>query len=242
MITWLPCILGAYLLGSIPFGYLIARGRGIDIRAKGSGNVGATNVGRVLGRRFGILCFFLDAGKGAVSVIGSGLLTGAWARPVATPPDQVPLAAADVWLWLAVAAGALLGHMYSPWLGFRGGKGVATGFGGLLSMWSLMTIPAAVALVLWGLTLRLTRYVSMASMIAALSLPVTTVLMALATMRRDDLQPHPLRGALPLMITTVALAALVVFQHRGNLARLRAGTEPKVGRRSNADGGSTNTP
>ncbi len=135
--TWAALLALAFLAGSIPFGLLIAKSKGVDIRAHGSGNIGATNVGRVLGKRFGFACFFLDALKGALPVVIAGLVVGLWGRPLEG------IASADAWLWLAVGMLALLGHMFSPWIGFKGGKGVATGFGAMVAMWTPLTLPAA---------------------------------------------------------------------------------------------------
>ncbi|MHC5005256.1 MAG: glycerol-3-phosphate acyltransferase [Planctomycetota bacterium] len=229
MIVWIASIPAAFIIGSIPFGFLIARRRGVDIRQVGSGNVGATNVGRALGRRFGIGCFLLDAAKGAVPVVAAGLLGGTWGRPLIGTPAAAPPAPEEIWAWLAVAAAALLGHMFPPWLGFRGGKGVATGFGAMLAMWPVLTLPAAIALVVWAATVGLFRIVSLASVAAALSLPVSCVLLG-GLLRGAEDAGGPVATRLAPVIATVGLAALVVFRHRGNLARLRKGTEPRLGR------------
>jgi glycerol-3-phosphate acyltransferase PlsY len=219
--TWLTCILAAYLSGSIPFGVLIARGRGIDIRAHGSRNIGATNVGRVLGRRFGMLCFVLDVLKGALPVLAAGYLCGVLGRSASS------LSQVQMWLWLAVAVAAVLGHMYSPFIGFRGGKGVATAFGTMAAMWALLTIPALAAIVVWYGVIRLTRYVSVASMLAALSLPLG-YLVSLIPNTGSDILTALVHGSPPLIVTT-AMAGLVIFKHRGNIARLRRGEEPRIG-------------
>ena len=118
MTLWIVCIAGAYLAGSIPFGVIIGRARGIDIREHGSKNIGATNVSRVLGARLGLLCFVLDVGKGAGPVIAAGALFDLLGkRPV--DPDAATLTQSETWLWLAVAGATIVGHMYSPFLGFR---------------------------------------------------------------------------------------------------------------------------
>ena len=173
MIHWVWLIPSAYVAGSIPFGYLIGRAKGIDIRQHGSKNVGATNVGRLLGRRLGLMCFFLDVSKGAVPVIVAGVLNDLITQPItAITPSQM-------WLWLAIPCASVLGHMYSMFLGLRGGKGVATGFGGMLAMWPLLTFPALGVMVIWYGTLRMTRYVSVASMTASLSLPLAYLIRVL---------------------------------------------------------------
>lgn len=217
---WTIAIVGAYLLGSIPFGFLIARAKGLDIRQHGSRNIGATNVGRVLGRRWGMLCFALDVLKGALAVLLAGWWTGALG-------DANP-SASLAWLWLAVAGAAITGHMFTIFLRFKGGKGVATGFGALLAMWPHLTVPAIAALVVWIFTLRFTRYVSVSSILAAIILPISVALQAL--IRADGSPADRMAAVAPFLIATSALGALVIWKHRANIARLRAGTEPKVGR------------
>ncbi len=228
MTIWLIFIILAYFIGSIPVGVLLARSRGIDIREHGSKNVGATNVGRVLGKKLGYVCFVLDVAKGALPVIAAGLAAGVFGRSV------VEMSALDMWLWLTVGLAAVLGHMCSIFLRFTGGKGVATGFGALAAMWPLLTIPTFAALIVWYATMRISRYVSLASVLAALSLPVTTLLLL---MPQAPPEPDEANGpavdavvhAVPLLIVTAALAGLVVFKHRGNLRRIQRGEEPKVG-------------
>lgn len=206
-----------FAAGSIPFGLILGRAKGIDIRAHGSKNIGATNVGRVLGRKYGFLCFALDALKGAVPVLA------VWFVLVPAHLEQTNLVGM---LMPLVGIAAILGHVYSPWVGFRGGKGVATSFGALLAMWPLMTYPALGALVVWIIVLKLFRFVSLASMCAALSLPV---LLAVRAFWITGGNSPPADAVLPLLIAVTALAFLVIWKHRANIARLRAGTEPRVG-------------
>ncbi len=224
MIHWLWLIPSAYVVGSIPFGYLIGKAKGIDIRQLGSKNVGATNVGRVLGRRLGFVCLILDVFKGAVPVVVAGVFNDLITQPIESiTPSQM-------WLWLAVPSASVIGHMYSMFLGLRGGKGVATGFGGMLAMWPLLTFPALGVMVIWYGVLRLTRYVSIASMTASLSLPLAYLIRVLPPDAMDVELSQTLdrvwRASPPLIITTV-LALLIVYQHRSNIARLRRGDEPK---------------
>ena len=226
MTLWIVCIAGAYLAGSIPFGVIIGRARGIDIREHGSKNIGATNVSRVLGRRLGLLCFVLDVGKGAGPVIAAGALFGLLGKRPVDPDAETVLTQAKTWLWLAVAGATIFGHMYSPFLGFRGGKGVATSFGAMVGMWNVLTIPALGALVVWYGVLRLTRYVSVASMTAAVSLPLGYALSVLPNDLSDSLDQ--VMAAKPPLIVTAAMALLVIYRHRGNIARLRRGEESKV--------------
>ncbi len=206
-----------FAAGSIPFGLILGRAKGIDIREHGSKNIGATNVGRVLGRKYGFLCFALDALKGAVPVLA------VWFVLVPAHPEQTNLVGM---LMPLVGIAAILGHVYSPWVGFRGGKGVATSFGALLAMWPLMTFPALGALVVWIIVLKLFRFVSLASMCAALSLPI---LLAVRAFVITGANSSPVDAVLPLLIAVTALAFLVIWKHRANITRLRAGTEPRVG-------------
>ncbi len=218
--TWLLLILAGYLAGSIPFGLIIGRFHGIDIREHGSKNIGATNVGRVLGRTSGGFCFALDVLKGAAPVLIAGWIGGVLGQSL------TELTQTEMWSWLAVAAAAVAGHMMPVFIGFKGGKGVATAFGAMGAMWPLLTIPTLVALVVWYTALRLTKYVSVASMLAACSLPIGAALAAVP----PDMQGvgHALWHASPLLIVTLALAVMVIYRHRGNIARLRRGEEPKT--------------
>lgn len=224
--SWLPWIVMAYVIGSVPFGVLIGKMKGVDIREHGSRNIGATNVGRVLGRRLGLLCFGLDFLKGAVPVLGAGW----WHAALGQPPRA--LAAGDMWLWLAVAAAAVLGHLAPIFLGLRGGKGVATGLGAAVAMWPLLTLPAFAALLIWIITLRATRYMSVASMTGAASLPLAyLVLVNLPDARADvsrGVAESMLHGSPPL-VGTMLIAAMIVWRHRSNIGRLRRGAEPRIG-------------
>lgn len=210
--SWLLWLAAAYLAGSIPFGLLIGLSRGVDIRKHGSGNVGATNCGRVLGRKWGILCFVLDVTKGLAPVLVYSLLTH---------PHEAGGAGAAL-QWLAVAAAAVVGHVFPVWLKFRGGKGVATGLGVVLGMWPVLTGPAVLSGLVWFVTIKLTGYVSVASIAAAVSLPI----LAAASVLYRGMTTGELAVYVGL---TALLAGLVVFRHRSNVAKLRAGTEPKAG-------------
>jgi len=195
-------IAAAYLLGAIPFGLLLGRARGVDIRRHGSGNIGATNVARVLGRRWGLAAFACDFAKGWLPVF---LLPG-WAAAGATTP---------AWLGPVCCVAAIFGHNWSVFLRFRGGKGIATSAGGLLA---LAPLPVLVAAAVWVAVVWSSGFVSLGSIVAACSLPVWTAL---------TVEPGP--RAVPLVLLTVLLAAIAVAKHRSNLQRLRAGTESRVG-------------
>jgi glycerol-3-phosphate acyltransferase PlsY len=196
-VVWVP--LTTYLLGSIPFGLLITRlrGRG-DIRAVGSGNIGAANVARVAGVGAGVLTLLLDAAKGSLAVWLAARFTGQ----------------SITWMMVAGIA-AILGHLFPVWLGFRGGRGVATGAGAFL-----LICPQAVAaaMVLWVLVVAFWRYVSLGSIAAAASLPLLTYLLWAPG------------HAPPLAVSVGVLlaAVLIIWKHRPNIERLLAGAESKL--------------
>jgi glycerol-3-phosphate acyltransferase PlsY len=198
----------AYLFGSVPFGLIVGKSKGVDPRTAGSGNIGATNVGRLLGKRFFVLVFLLDLMKGLLPMVAAGLLL----RGV---PDS-PL---KFGLWLLVGFTAIVGHMYSVFLGLRGGKGVATSSGVVLGLYPYFTVPGLPCLALWAVTFKLTRYVSVASMLAAVAFPVTYVV--IGTWRHWPVFDRQW----PLLAFAVLVAVMIVWKHRGNIARLRAGTE-----------------
>lgn len=187
--------LSSYVLGSVPFALLIGRMHGLDIRQHGSGNVGATNVVRVLGRGPGILCFVLDFLKG-VAPVTAGLLLG------------LPL-----WGVLLAAAATILGHSRSIFLGFKGGKSVATGAGTIVAMAPLAGLAA---LAVWGVVFSTSRIVSLASITAALALPVLTLLT---------------RQPLEVVAFSAVAAFYVIIRHRENIRRLREGKEPRMERK-----------
>ncbi|MFM7260706.1 MAG: glycerol-3-phosphate 1-O-acyltransferase PlsY [bacterium] len=216
-LAWAAALVGAYLVGSIPTAHLLAQRRGVDLGQVGSKSYGATNLGRTLGRTWGILCFLIDALKGAIPVLVIGWLIGALG---ATPGSNPP---ATAWLWLATATSAIVGHTLSPWIGFKGGKGVATGFGALAAMWPVLTLPAALALVLWCVLVLLFRMVSLSSMVAAVSVPCSV---AVAAVSANGL--GGVRDAVPYLAISALIAFFVVWKHRANIARIRAGTESKV--------------
>lgn len=224
--AWLLLVAGAFLCGSVPFGLLAGCLRGIDIREHGSKNIGATNAIRVLGRPIGYTVFVLDALKGAVPVLIAGTLLGVLGR---VAPDAAPM-----WKWLAVVVAAVLGHVFSPWVKFKGGKGVATGFGALLAVYPLVTFAALGAFAIWLVTVRVSRYVSLASIVAAAALPVLVLvtptvagwLNGKAEVNRAGIAP-----VVPALVVTGVLAVLVIVKHRANIQRLLAGTESKIGQK-----------
>lgn len=206
---------GCYLAGSIPFGYLVARAKGVDIRTVGSGNIGATNVGRILGRKWGILCFALDVAKGLVPTLLAGWL-------LRTAPDAAN-ATRFYFAWLLAGLCCVLGHNYPVFLAFRGGKGVATSLGVVLGVYPVLTYAGLLAFAVWIMVTMVSRYVSAGSIAAALCLPVFAILV-LRSQHRTEWSSH-----WPVIAFAALAAALVVFRHRGNIARLRAGTERRIG-------------
>jgi glycerol-3-phosphate acyltransferase PlsY len=197
-------VAASFAAGSIPFGPLIAKAVGrVDLRTVGSGNVGATNVGRALGLRWFVAVLLLDAAKGALPVL---LLPRALGRP------------GDEWLAVGCAVAAVLGHVFSPFLGFRGGKGVATAAGAVAAASPLV---AGLGAAVFGIVLLLFRFVSLASVCAALALP------AIAW-----------AAGSPAVTAFGGIAAVVVLlRHRTNLARIASGSEPRVGGDRQPSGG-----
>lgn len=210
LLTLIPA---AYLVGSIPFGLMVGLSKGIDVRKAGSGNIGATNVGRLLGRPFFFLVFFLDLLKGLLPM----LLAAAILR-------RSPTNASLYILCLLVGFATIFGHMFSLFLKFKGGKGVATSTGVVLGLWPFYTLPAIVAVIVFLIVLYLTRYVSVASMVGSVALPIAYLIIGLAC------GWEPLGRQFPLLFFAVLIAAMIVYKHRGNLARLRAGTENRIRR------------
>ncbi|MEP6955365.1 MAG: glycerol-3-phosphate 1-O-acyltransferase PlsY [Chthoniobacterales bacterium] len=201
-------ILGlAYLCGSLPAGYLIGRANGIDVRKHGSGNIGATNVLRVLGKGWGGAVFAIDALKGFLAV-----RLALWL--VSRTPGAIPYAE---FFAILAAAVCVAGHSFPVWLGFKGGKGVATSAG---SIFGVMPIAAITIFLVWLVVFLATRYVAIASIAGALTLPIIVgVLVWLGHTQ-----------GMVLLYFSLAMTALVVWRHRSNIARLRDGTEHRFTR------------
>ena len=194
----------SYLLGSIPSGFLVAKARGIDIRSVGSGNIGATNVLRILGKPAGIFVMLADALKGALAVLIAVRVIGPWFSGMTG--NQ-----ANEWYGVCAGVAAILGHNFTCWLSFKGGKGIATSAGVLVALvpWSLVII-----LAVWIVTLALTRFVSLASVLASATLPFA------AWMTGESLT---------MILITGGLAGLAIYKHRTNIKRLLSGTESRIG-------------
>ena len=197
----------SYLVGAIPFAVILAKRRGVDIRSEGSGNPGASNVARILGRPYGYLTFILDAAKGVIPIVASGLV---WER-LGWDGGRTVMA--------LCGGGAIAGHIWPVYLRFRGGKGVATSIGvvGMLS-WHVMAIGIGV----WLFGAYVLRYVYMGSALFALSLPVSFLLLRGEAAWGED------RAVTALL---AAIAVVVAARHRSNFRRMREGREPRTGER-----------
>ena len=191
----------AYVIGATPFGFLAGKLKGIDIRKHGSGNIGATNVLRTLGKPVGIMVLVLDILKGFVPALVAVLLSDQSVLPV------------------AVAIATILGHNYTFWLGFKGGKGIATTGGAMLP---IMPIAIGIAVVTWIVVLKTTRYVSVASICAALAIPITLAIRSLISGTWD----------IPILGVGLFVCLLAIWKHRANIARLRRGEELRFGAKS----------
>jgi glycerol-3-phosphate acyltransferase PlsY len=209
--------LAAYVVGSIPFGLLVGLSKGIDPRKEGSGNIGATNLGRLLGGRFFAIVFTLDLLKGFIPT-----LAAAW-----FVRQRFPQANAWVYIfWLLVAFGAILGHMFSVFIGFKGGKGVATSIGVVMGIFPYYTLTGLIVTVVWLGFFFATRYVSVASIAASVGFPITYVILG-------SLNHWPLLGEqFPLLIFTIIVGGMIVYKHRANIARLREGTEHRIAKKA----------
>ena len=202
-------IIAAYLLGSIPFGLLIAKAHGKDLRSIGSGNIGATNVSRALGRKWAYFCFILDVLKGLLPMLATMLIA---------KPDSI----LTLWLWLAVGCAAILGHIFPIYIKFKGGKGVATSFGVALGLWPYFTVCALFFAVTWIVVVLIWRYVSLASITASVTIPLVLIVAIMLTPGWD------FGNLWPILIIAVAIPVMVIIRHRENIKRLLAGTENKI--------------
>ncbi len=205
LMSYIFGIVISYLVGSIPFGYVIAIAKGVDVRKEGSGNIGATNVGRVLGRKFGAIIFVLDLLKGFVVV----LLVPIFVSDIKFPPTS------DKLLVILCGLCVLLGHAFPVYLKFKGGKAVATSFG--VFIW-LAPIPVAIAFGVWILTVIVSRYVSLGSMAGAIALMGGVIGMG----------SSPFGSGKYLTALSVAVAVLIITKHISNIKRIIAGTESRV--------------
>ncbi len=199
--AYIVVLVTSYFFGSVPAGYLAGRARGIDVRTVGSGNIGATNAFRVLGKTAGTMVLLADALKGFAAAQWTPSLA-VYFFPGAAPHRE----------YLALAAGvaAILGHNFTCWLHFKGGKGIATS-GGVVLAWA--SYACLTALALWGVVFMATKYVSLASIAAALVLPIAVWYW---------------KGSLTMTVVMAALSALAIYKHKGNIQRLLKGTESRA--------------
>ena len=197
----IAAIVLSYLLGSVPIGYVYGRARGVDLRKIGSGNIGATNVYRAFGKAPAIVIFWLDVAKGLIAVVLVARLGSGWAY---TP--------------ILCGLAAIAGHVTSPVMGFKGGKGVATAVGVFLGLAPLAT---AICLAIWALLFGLFRYVSLGSITGAIALPILIWALNRAGYRGS-----------PVFYFALFVAVLVVITHRSNIRRLMNGTENRIGKRA----------
>ncbi len=211
VLSYILTAIGAYLLGSIPTGYLVARAKGVDIRSVGSGNIGATNVFRILGKKAGIFVLTSDALKGFLAVwlvpmVVLKLLSAISGRAVGTTEHLE---------WLTIIGGicAVLGHNYTCWLNFKGGKGIATSAGVMIALFPMSFL---ICLGIWIIVFIASKYVSLASIIAAAWLPITAIFFS------------PSRK---MIVVAFLMGALAIYKHRANIARLMDGTENRFGKK-----------
>ena len=203
-------LLVSYLLGSVPSGLLVSKSQGIDIREHGSGNIGSTNVWRIMGKKFGLIVFIADTVKGWVAVVLALRMAAHW--PVLEPG----------YAGITAALGCILGHNFPVWLRFKGGKGVATSLGVIVGM---MPLASLIIFAVWGVVFKSSRYVSLASLVAAAALPVAVVLLMF-------FWPAHWWGGVQgwgYFYFACAAALLVIKRHTANIQRLVAGTENRFG-------------
>ena len=192
-------LIGAYLIGAIPFGFLIGKMRGVDVRTVGSKNIGATNVFRTVGKKWGLLAFFCDVMK--------GFLPALLASSLVPHPSSLPL---------CVAIACVVGHMLTPYMRFKGGKGVATAFGALIA---LMPATVGMAFALFAVVFACSHYISLSSCTAATALAIAVWI---------PFVDHAGYHDLPLCILVSLIAAFIVWKHRSNIGRLVRGEENKI--------------
>ena len=204
-IVWLIWIVGAYLIGGIPFGFLIGKMRGVDVRTVGSKNIGATNVFRTVGKKWGLLAFFCDVMKGFFPTLAASML--ATRNPQLSTTCHLPL---------CVGIMTVVGHMLTPYMKFKGGKGVATAFGMLIA---LLPATVGIAFAIFAITFACSNYISLGSCVSSAFLAVAIWFPILGTRGADDL---------PQCILVTLIALFVIWKHRSNIGRLIHGNENKI--------------
>lgn len=214
MLNLIVIVILSYLVGSIPTSIIISKMvRGIDIREHGSGNAGGSNVFRVLGWKYGVLVIILDALKGALAVIVvSRLYFGSFPFPNATPFDDFTL------VQIIAGISAVFGHIWTVFANFKGGKGIATSLGFLVA---IITVDLLLALAVFSIVVLVSRYISLGSVLAAISVPIIMVV-------RENIFNVDISGYHTILPFTIFLAFLVIYTHRSNIGRLLSGNESKI--------------
>lgn len=215
--SMLPVLIVCYLIGSVPFGVIVARLKGIDITQHGSRNIGATNVGRVLGKRYGVMVFLLDFCKGFIPVLLVGSLLEF---------DEDRAGPAHLVAWLSAAFCCFAGHVYSIYLGFKGGKGVATALGATMGIYPDLTVPTLICFAVWLLMLAISRLVSLSSLAGILAFPIAVYFM----LRPIDIHEH-----WPVVLYALLVPGIAIQRHRSNISRLLHGTERGMERNSGTE-------
>lgn len=203
-------IAGAYILGSVPFGFLIARSHGQDLRKLGSGNIGATNTGRILGKKWGMICMTLDSLKGLIPML-------IMKTQMSSPPEV-----GQLWGWLAVGCAAIIGHIFPVFLRFKGGKGAATSLGMVIGLYPYYTLAGLIAFAVWIGFVLITKYVSLASIVSAAVFPLVLII-AISILKSWEFS-----NLWPLVVVSVVMSLLVIVRHAENIKRLLEGSEAKV--------------
>ena len=218
LVPFIAVFLFAYLLGSVPFGLILAKAHGVDLRKIGSGNIGATNVSRALGKKWAYVCFALDVFKGMAPMLAVKLFH------LVDPEPTI----AQLCLWMTAGCFAILGHVFPVYLKFKGGKGVATSLGVLLGLWPYLTVCGLLTFAVWAISVLICRYVSLSSIIAAAAFPV--LLIVAITIKST----WHFQTLWPLIILACTMAALVIIRHRTNITRIMQGTESKIFEKKNS--------
>ena len=219
---FLACPVLGFLVGGIPFGVILTASRGIDIRTVGSGNIGATNVARALGRKWGYFCFGLDVLKGAGPVLLMRVLLERWG---------LGDCALGFLAWVLVGSATVLGHVFPIYLKFKGGKGVATSAGVALAIWPFYTLPAIVGLLVWVVVTLVSRTVSAGSLFACLGFLVSYLAgFWVFAEPWGVVQAWSLEEHWPLLLAACGLPVLIIVRHRSNITRLLSGREQQIGK------------
>ena len=220
LIIFLVGPLLGFLIGGIPFGVILTAARGIDIRTIGSGNIGATNVARALGRRWGYFCFGLDVLKGALPTALMGLVIHRF---------ELSGSALGVFCWALVGCAAVLGHVFPIYLKFKGGKGVATSAGVTLAIWPFFTIPALFALLAWLIVTLASKTVSAGSLAACLAFLIGYLAgFWIFPHDRWIIPAWSLQNHWPLLLFACLITLLIIIRHRANITRLLTGREHQI--------------